>query len=404
MSLTEIRLSASSIYAYKSCPTRYLLNYIYGLQPLEDKDAFRIGTNWHRCHEVLEMIPQGKCPDCFKREELRDSCPLCEGTGRLPSDMMEAVIRVLNKMYATIPDNKTRDEWEAERTKILYSLSGYRWNFHEQYFETIADEIKFELPVRNPDTGRPLGRSVFVGRVDRLVRDKRNGLLYVFERKSTSKKLDDTKYWSRLENDDQVTGNLYGMRMAQLRGDLEQYGIRPDDPLIEGVYYDVWHKPGISPKFLTQGDSKAFLESGEYCGEKFERETVVAEDGVEQYMINGVHPIINPGKKEGTFAILETQEMYGARLLQDITQNPSVYYAQRPIARDDGQLLRFEEDLVKLTKIIRHIETNDLWVDNSYSCSSPFKCDYYSLCHPQQCIGPDDVPDGFRKYVRGKKK
>lgn len=398
---SEIRLSASSIYAYKSCPTRYLYNYIYGLQPLKDKDSFRIGTNWHRCHEVLEMLPQGKCPDCFRHEELRDDCPLCEGTGTLPSNMMEAVIRVLNKMYANIPADKTRDEWETERTKLLYSLSGHRWYYAKQYFETIADEVKFELPIRNPESGRPIGKAKFIGKVDRLVRDKHSGLIYIFERKSTSKSLDDSKYWSRLELDDQVTGYLYGMRMAQLYGHLEKYGIRKDDPLIEGVYYDVWHKPGIAPKFLTQKDSKAFVESGEYCGEGFE---VAVGAGIDAIAVNDTDVAINLGKKEGTFAILETQEMYGARLLKDINENPAAYFAQRPIARTDDQLLKFERDLVKLVKILRYIETNDLWTDDSYACSSPFKCDYYNLCHSGQCIGPNDTPDGFRKYIRGEKK
>ena len=154
---------------------------------------------------------------------------------------------------------------------------------------------------------------------------------------------------------------------------------------------------------MTQTDSKVFVTSGEYCGEKFEIETESGGD-VGVIAINGVQASINPGKKEGTFAILETSDMYGARLMKDISENPALYFAQRPIAREDAQLLRFEEDLVKLTKIIRYIEEGNLWVDNSYACSSPFKCDYYNLCHPYQYIGPEDVPDGFRKYMWKEKK
>ena len=34
--------------------------------------------------------------------------------------------------------------------------------------------------------------------------------------------------------------------------------------------YDVWHKPGIKPKKLSQGDSKQFVEDGVYFDEVFE--------------------------------------------------------------------------------------------------------------------------------------
>ena len=152
--MNELKLSASAIEAFKACPARFLLRYIYGWQPEKEKDSLRIGTNWHRCHEILHLKPKTKCPDCLRREDIRPDCDLCAGTGILPSDLMESVVRFLNRTYAIVPEHKTRDEWEIERIKILYSLSGYYWHYGwEDEFETIGVEIWFDQPILNPATG-----------------------------------------------------------------------------------------------------------------------------------------------------------------------------------------------------------------------------------------------------------
>ena len=48
-----------------------------------------------------------------------------------------------------------------------------------------------------------LPKARMVGKVDRIARHKSSGLVYVFERKSTSKNLTDSTYWDRLRTDDQ---------------------------------------------------------------------------------------------------------------------------------------------------------------------------------------------------------
>jgi hypothetical protein len=382
---------------------RYLYGYEYGLQSEKEKDSFRVGNNWDRCHGILAMLPQGKCPSCLKREEIRKDCYLCDGRGILSTDLMDAVMRFLNYKYKTVPEGKTAEQWEVERIQILYSLSGYRWYFGvESKFEVITTQFKFDLPVLNPKNHRALPQIRNVGKIDELIRDKETGLVYILERKSTNRDVADVKYWDRLRKDEQISSYLYSIRICQRLGQLECYGIGKDDPLIEGIYYDVWHKPSINPKFLTQADSKAFVESGEYCGEKFS----VLYHGGDQYgphgesacTINGFPAISNPGKKEGTFAIYETPEMYGARLLSDIAERPEFYFSQRPIARVQNQLDRFEENLARYAEVIRHFQKKDLWFENDRSCDVPFRCDFKSFCG--QPIGPTDIPEGFTKYER----
>lgn len=395
--MNKLKLSVSAIEAFKACPAKFLLGYVYGWQPEKEKDSLRIGTNWHRCHEILHLKPKIKCPDCLRREQLRPDCDLCQGTGVLPVDMMDAVVRFLNRVYAIVPENKTRDEWEVERIKILYSISGYYWHYGwEDEFETIAVEVWFDLPIADSVTDKNLPKARIVGKVDRLARHKSSGLMYVFERKSTSKNLSDSTYWSRLSTDDQITTYLWALRTMQQRGELEKYGIKATDPLIQGTFYDVWSKPGTNPKALTQGDSKAFAELGEYCGQKFELENVRIDGGM--FTINRTPAVITLGKKEDTFSIFETPEMYGARLLQDIFQSPETYFAQREIARTDQQLIRYQQDLANLVKLIRYVEKNGLWFEHDRMCESPYRCDFLSVHNQTGCLlGPDEILEGFRR-------
>lgn len=396
--MNELKLSVSAIEAFKACPARFLLRYVYGWQPEKEKDILRIGTNWHRCHEILHLKPKTKCPDCLRREQLRPDCDLCQGTGVLPTDMMDAVVRFLNRTYAIVPENKTRDEWEVERIKILYSISGYYWHYGwEDDFETIGVEVWFDLPIVDPATGKNLPKARIVGKVDRLARHKPSGLVYVFERKSTSKNLSDSTYWSRLATDDQITTYLNCLRTMQSQGQLEKYGIKTTDPLIQGTFYDVWSKPGTNPKALTQGDSKAFVESGEYCGQKFN-----VDEAYTSVIVNGVIQEVTLGKKAGAFSIFETPEMYGARLLQDISQSPETYFAQREIARTDQQLVRYQQDLANLVKLIRYVEENNLWFEHDRMCESPYRCDFLSVHNMSGCLlGPDEILEGFRRKQDG---
>jgi hypothetical protein len=397
MPTRELKLSFSSDSDYQACQWRYLLSHIYGLTSEKDKDALRIGETWHRCHEILEMVPGTKCPDCLKHEELRPDCDLCAGTGYLPEDMMDAVVRHLNRVYGITPDNKTREEWELERTTLLYSLSGHRWLYAgDQRFDVVGSEIKCVIPVIDPATGRKAPKTKFVLKVDKLVRDRSSGMVYVWERKSTSQSITDADYWEGLTQGDQVTGYIYGVRVAQYSGQLVRYGIHPSDPPVAGAFCDVWHKPDISPKMLTQADTATFVETGQYCGEGF---TVKPEPSGQRIVVNQEIAQTVPGKKEGAFAIRETPEMFGARLLADIAERPEHYYAQREVSRTDKDLEAFQWHIYNLARQIRHVEGKNLWVKNVRACKSGFHCEFIGLCQSGAEIDPDTVPPGYkRKY------
>ncbi|KKK81617.1 hypothetical protein LCGC14_2811680, partial [marine sediment metagenome] len=129
MSRRKIKLSASAIGELKACPYRYYAKYILGIRKEEDTDAQRIGTNWHEILDVATRKPGSVCVPCGNLGKPDPDCPLCVGTGFLPDDSMTAVMRVLNKAYASIPSGMDQEKVNIERTILLYSLTGYNWDY-----------------------------------------------------------------------------------------------------------------------------------------------------------------------------------------------------------------------------------------------------------------------------------
>ncbi|NOQ21606.1 MAG: hypothetical protein GQ565_03000 [Candidatus Aegiribacteria sp.] len=392
--MRELRLSASSNSDFLSCQRRYQLSHIYGLKTDTDKESLRVGGRWHTCHEMLELKPGVFCPRCAKREEVDVACYICEGSGRVPEDRMGVVTRYLNKVYAVTPDNMTADEWELERVNLLYSLIGHQWYYKdtEDRFTIIGSELKLEIPIyRHQHSKRRMRKAVFVLKMDRLVREKATGLVYVWERKSTSRSLNDD-YWQGLTQGDQVTGYVWGARIAQKLGLLAAYGVSPEDTLIAGAFCDVWHKPTIGPRMLTQKDTRVLMETGQYLGEVFSIGKG-AEDSSTN--INGIPAQVVQGKQG--IAIRETAGMFGARLLQDISDRPEFYFQQRPCSYTDADLAAFGGKQPMLARQIRYVEGNNIWLADLHSCNSTFRCEFYDFCRSGAKYTPGDAaPCGYK--------
>ena len=384
-------LSASWLECFKACPYRCYLKYILRLLPIKDTDALRMGTNWHRLLEIMGMLPESMCPNCLPGDVTPD-CPLCEETGVLPKKMMDAAIREINQAYAIVPNYKEPEEWELERIILLYTLSAYNWYWGDSKYEIIFNEQQFKIPLVNPETGRALPNAKVVGKIDKLLRTG-TGIYLVGEHKSTSKSIDgDSNYWKRLRLSSQ--SNLYSLA-------LKSY-LSPEDMATKfgGILYDVWHKPTIRPKKLTQGDSKKFVADGNYCGQKFG--VIQGSGGYYDYHINGKLAEVESGAKEGTFAIRETPEMFGARLLQDITERPEFYFARREIPILEADMERFKHELYNIYQTARNMNKVNSWYHNDQSCEATFHCPYIPICYNNLQVDENNIPDGFMIKERKK--
>lgn len=393
----QLNLSATSLQCFKTCPMRYYYRYILGLSPIEDTDALRVGTNYHRIQELADAKPGGVC-ECFSEREGESSeglyprdCVLCNGTGLNPHDPMDAVVRHLNERYSTPPLSKTVEEWETEKITLLYTLVGYRWWYEQQDqgYDVESLERGFDIPLISPLSGAKL-KARLRGKIDRVFAAGPANR-FVHDYKSTSKNIDpDSTFWAHLTLDTQTRLYTYAAKQLGLG--------------MCGVLYDAWHKPGIKPKKLTQADSKKFVTTGEYCGEGFERENpdgtipVLIEN---QYlMVNGKSAEIEPGAKPGTFAIRETPQMFGARLLQDITERPEFYFARKEIVHHSTDIEAFQRELVNIYYTIRHMKRTNGWWPNESQCEATYRCEFLDLCYNHVNLGPDDVPENFVKRGR----
>jgi len=413
--MKKLILSASSISAFKACPVRFRNAYVYGIRPVEDKESQRVGTNWHSILEVASLVPGSECTNNSITGLCVPLCPICAGTGKVPDDIMEAVTRVLNRTYEDIEFNDPEAK-EVERVTLLHALAGYRWHYGEQQKPVVATEQYFSLSLLNPDTGFPVPDVFIEGRIDKLI-EIANGIA-VKEHKSTSKSIDpDSTYWSHLNLDVQTTMYIYAARrMQQHETPCEHPGClnhlsHPCEncgrggPLINTVKYDVYHKPTIRPKKLTQGESKKFVADGMYMGQEFEvdrGEDITKGDGsvVANFRINGIYAEIEPGKKEGTFAIRETPDMFGARLLKDITERPEFYFRCVELTRTDAELKAFEYQLYDIAKDMQSKIRADRWWTNEHQCEATFRCDYIEQCYNHETVDQDHVPDGFKCIFR----
>jgi hypothetical protein len=349
---------------FKLCPMLYNLRHVLRIRPIEPADSLRQGTNWHKCLELLTSPDGGR----------------------------DAMIEHLNQAYATCPPSIELSDWEVERTVLLYSALGWQWHWQNDGIETVAREIPFNRQINNVYSRR--------GKIDRIIRH--NGQLMLGEYKSTSRPIDPgSMYWNRLTLDSQITLYLIEARHAQLAGELEAYGIFASDPLISGVLYDVWKKPLIRPKKLTQAESKKFADTSEYMNEHFNIK--VGPDDPDKpelgkrITVNDVDAEVTPGSKEGTFAIRETPEMFGARLLAGITTDPSSFFARKEISRTDAELERWDKEYTNMARLINICQQRNLWFHNEHHCDSKYRCEYVPICLYGADISEGKTPDGFKR-------
>ena len=408
--MRKLILSASSIGAFKSCPVRFRNAYVYGIRKIEDSESQRIGTFWHLLLETVALVPGSECPECEMNLAAGDQfdpeqCPICEGTGKVPDDIMEAVTRVLNKAYMgkEFADPLAK---EIERVTLLHALAGYRWHYGDTLEPVVATEQYFSLPLLNPQTGHPVPDVYIKGRIDKLIKILSG--IAVKEHKSTSKSIDpDSTYWGHLNLDVQTTMYIYAARRMQIEemqaaGDLGSGG-----PLINTVKYDVYHKPTIRPKKLTQADSKKFVADGMYMGQEFEIKITDGHvgdsprsysdsDGESHVLVNDKDAELERGAKPGTFAIRETPDMFGARLLKDITERPEFYFRCIELTRTDAELKAFEQELYNIAQNMRFMIRSGRFYTNEHQCEATYRCDYIEQCYNRETMNPASPPDGMK--------
>lgn len=348
-----IYLSASRIGSYKDCPTLYKLPKIDRVFPDTEPDPLRMGTNWHSIQDIVGQS--------WKEYD----------------DVHAYLIDYIDEMYAECPTHKSMEDWLVERNIFLYTAWAYFNHYDDSDVEIIASEMSFELPLIHPETGRAVPNVRVRGIIDKIVNYPDHGM-FIREYKSTSDSVEDTSsFWPNL-------------RMALQPSIYYDAAIRLGYPIV-GIEYDVWHKPTIKPKFLTQKDTKEFWETGKYFDQKFGTEYEKGDFWVDDKIAE-----VKEGKKEGTFAIKETPRMFGVRLYEDIQERPEFYFNRKEVARTDSDMEAFRWELYCTYKTMKDMIKSGHWFKNEKNCERMGKCAYTPICYNK--IDVDEyIPDGFRK-------
>ncbi len=376
--MREIQLSTTAVSCFKMCPMRYFYRYILRLLPELESESQRFGTNWHKIMEILGSS--------------------VEPGGELP---LSKVANHLNETYGQIPGGVDPTDWMTEKVKLLYSAYAYVQYYKDHPQTVLACELPFHLPFVHG--GRKIRGVSLIGKIDKLLLDT-TGLpkILILDHKATTRSItEDADFWKKFAMDIQTRFYPYGLREMARQGQFDMAGCDL------GVEIDAFHKPGISPKKITQGESKQFVKDGLYCGQKFN--VAIAEihddtpDSKAKFTccVNNDWTEVEPGAKEGTFAIRETPEMYGARLLQEIMSKPGYYFERRPIPRLDIELDAFHIELLGIVTAIRAFDRLNLWYRNELACEATFKCEYCSLCYNN--VNPEKettLPGFIRRPVK----
>lgn len=399
-------ISASSIAAFKACPMRYRIGYVEAIRPAVDAEPLRMGTAWHKGLEYLEL-PTGTWLHTGP-----DSTGIDTRLQVTDENRLALAIEAATAIYQTVPDWADPTDWAVEREVIANALAGYAW-LHPagmSAYETVATELEFDLPLRNPETGHATPNFRRVGKIDRIIRSKATGAILIQENKTTGRPIDSgSTYWDRLRKDTQSKFYIQAARDLWEDGKTCNWAARPT-----GLLHDVFHKPTIKPSKLTQGETAEFVKTGDYCGQHFE--VVVGPDDPgddldpptgRRITVDDMTAEIEVGatpkptkacpNPEPKFCIRETPAMYGARLLQDITQRPEFYFARREIAFTDAELKSFEYQVWSLQKMMNEMERTGYWFENEQACEATFKCPYCVLCYQGTDVYHGQVPVGFKR-------
>jgi len=305
-------LTHSATACFRACHRRYQLRYEYGLRPEGDDLPRRVGTVFMRAVEVAandEAEPFSEIEDALE------------------------------------------DPYEMALVAAMYTGHVNRYSDPSILFadpEHVAAELEFDMPLINPETGKPTPVWRMGGKIDRIVRID-DGRLAVMEYKTTSMDFaPGSDYWTKLHLDPQLS--IYVIAARELGYNIET------------VLYDVTRRPGLKPLKATPEENRKYKKDGTLYANQRDCD--------------------------------ETPEEYAARVAADIAERPDYYFARIEIARLDADLDECRRDIWAQQQEMRAAQrTGHFYRDPGACFEISRKCDYVAICQNHDL----DVrtPDGF---------
>ena len=345
-------LTNSRMQAAKTCLRLHQFEYELGIRPVAVADYFRIGTAAHyTCETALKSSP---------------------------SKALELLVEHYNSIRPVGLVEDAAWRWDIEQQTVLCLMAAYFWRWEEmdKGHTLITTEWQFEIPLTNPETGRPTPNFKLAGKVDGIlmVPDCRHAIK---ELKTCSEDLDITgDYWKRLRIDSQISTYYLA---------AEAEGYAP-----ETVLYDVIRKPSIRPSAVPVRD-------------KLGVEIVLDAEG-ERVQKKGSTEWRRTGDKAKGYT-LQTRPMtpteWGKKLTKDIGERPDYYFARREVPRLESDIEEHRFELWQMQGLLRECQKHGRWPRNTRACIGFGRCQYFDLCTGGFDIkafqaDPGVLPEGFK--------
>ena len=342
--LTHSRLST-----FRTCRRRHMFRYTQGLVSTGTRRPLRLGSAFHL---GLELAAKGTEPEAA---------------------ITQAVETCFDKPPAA-PEQLYL--CECDREVVIQMLRGYFWRWWtvdelppELTIQSwVAVEREFEIPLRNPESGRSTSNFKMGGKIDGIAR-LADGQLAVVEHKTTAQNIEpESDYWRTLDIDPQISGYYIAARDLGFN--------------VTTVLYDVARKPTIQPGMVAvKDDDDLPIVIDDATGER-----AFKKDGT---------PYKSAGAGRTALRRAETPQEFAERFRKQMSDDPLRFFQRRQIPRLESDLDDYRAELWQTQQDLRQCERENRWWRNTQVCKLPFPCDYAPICATHQ---PDSaVPSGFRR-------
>jgi hypothetical protein len=343
--------TSSRLRVLRACLRLHYYRYTLGIQTAAG-DAARFGTVGHAALEAWLLAWQAG-----------------DIEGRLPAAL------------AAI-DASDLGAYDKARLRALIVAYDTRWGGEE--WEILAVEVEFRYE---------LGEHLIGGKCDAIIRDRRDGRVYVLEHKLTGQDASPGgAYWQRLAIDTQVSIYVDGATMLGYE--------------IAGVIYDVLQRPRHEPKLATPvADRKYTVGKGcKLCGGNLQGKqgtgavgdrTCAACKGTGwRHDENGKPeaPRLYSNQRDTD----ESVDAFAERIVDEIASNVDAYLIRGVVVRLEDELPKMRNDLLDAIRLERAAALFDVHPRN------PDACERYGALCPMfaACAGQADIADETR-FPRG---
>ena len=288
-------ITASRLSAARACPRLHYVQYHLGYRPVVADENLSFGSLMHLGFEAW-----------WKAQ---------------PDQRLLAATLALEIVES--------DPVSLTRARVL--MAGYHFRWEREPYEPVtlpdgspAVEVEFRTALVNPDTGAKSRTWDLAGKIDAIVRDTRDGSIYVLEHKTSSADISPgSRYWERLTMDSQLSIYVDGATAL---------GFPP-----KAVIYDVVAKPGMRPLKATPEENRKYTKDGRlYANQR-------AED--------------------------EPLEEYHARLTEYVAQHPDEVFRRGEVVRLERELDEARYDVWATARRIHEDNVAKRWPRNPDACS-----------------------------------